>query len=262
MLEGIARLAIRAPRQIIAIALFVMVGAALFGLPVAKSLSAAGFQDPGAQSAHATRLLVDTFHQGDMQMLITVSSAGGVQGAAARAVGTDIVHQLHDSPDVAQVISPWTAPPSTAASLISKDGNTGLIIAGITGGENGAQRHAEALSKEVVYDRDGVAVRAGGDAMTATQINLRSEKDLKVMETIAIPLSFLVLVWVFGGLVAAALPLAVGGLAIFGSMAVLRAITFATNVSFFALNLTVALGMALAIEIGRASCRERVSSPV
>ena len=68
------------------------------------------------------------------------------------------------------------------------------------------------------------------------------------MESIAIPLSFLVLVWVFGGLVAASLPLAVGGLAIFGSMAVLRAITFATDVSIFALNLSVAMGLALAID--------------
>ena len=68
------------------------------------------------------------------------------------------------------------------------------------------------------------------------------------MEFIASPLSFLVLVWVFGGVVAAALPLAVGGLAIFGSMAVLRAITFATDVSVFALNLCVATGLALAID--------------
>ncbi|HEY3994511.1 MAG TPA: MMPL family transporter [Mycobacterium sp.] len=248
MLEAIARLAIRAPRRIIAVALFVMVGTAVFGLPVAKSLSGAGFQDPGAQSTRATRLLADRFDQGDMQLLITVSSAGGVQSPAARDVATDIVRQLHDSPYVAQVISPWTAPPPASGSLISKDGHTGLIIAGVTGGENGAQKHAEALSKQVVHDRDGVAVRGGGEAMIATQINLQSEKDLKVMETIAIPLSFLVLVWVFGGLVAAALPLAVGGLAIFGSMAVLRAITFVTDVSFFSLDLCVALGMALAID--------------
>jgi RND superfamily putative drug exporter len=248
VLEGIARLAIRAPRRIIAIALFVMVGAAVFGLPVAKSLSAAGFQDPTAESAHAKNLLVDKFHQGDMQLLITVSSADGVQSPAARAVGLDIARQLHDSPYVAQVTSPWTAPPSASGSLISNDGNTGLIVAGINGGENGAQKHADILSYELVYDRDDVSVRAGGEAMTATQINLQSEKDLKVMETIAIPLSFLVLVWVFGGLLAAALPLAVGGLAIFGAMAVLRAITFVTNVSFFALNLSVALGLALAID--------------
>ena len=149
---------------------------------------------------------------------------------------------------MAQVISPWTAPQSVATSLISKDGNTGLIVAGITGGQSGAQQHAQTLSNELVHDRDGVTVRAGGDAIAATQINLQTQEDLKLMETIAIPLSFLVLVWVFGGVVAASLPLAVGGLAIFGSMAVLRAITFATDVSIFALNLCVATGLALAID--------------
>ncbi len=59
--------------------------------------------------------------------------------------------------------------------------------------------------------------------MTYVQINAQTEKDLLLMESIAIPLSFLVLVWVFGGLLAAALPLAVGAFAILGSMAVLRA---------------------------------------
>ena len=76
-----------------------------------------------------------------------------------------------------------------------------------------------------MHDRDGVTVRAGGEAMIYVQINGQSEKDLLLMESIAIPLSFVVLVWVFGGLLAAALPLAVGGFAILGSMAVLRAIT-------------------------------------
>ena len=68
------------------------------------------------------------------------------------------------------------------------------------------------------------------------------------MESIAIPLSFLVLVWVFGGLLAAALPVAVGGMAILGALAVLRTISFTTDVSIFALNLTTAMGLALAID--------------
>jgi putative drug exporter of the RND superfamily len=248
VLQGIARLAIRTPRRIIVIALFVLVGAAVFGIPVAKSLSAAGFQDPTAESAHATNLLANEFDEGDMPMLITVTSSEGVQSSAAQAVGTDIVRQLQNSPYVAQVRSAWTAPPSASVSLISKDGNTGVIVAGLTGGESGARKHAEMLSNELVHDRDGVTVRAGGEAMTYAQIKHQSEKDLKVMEAIAMPLSFLVLVWVFGGLVAAALPLAVGGFAIFGSMAVLRAITFSTDVSIFALNLSVAMGLALAID--------------
>jgi len=45
-----ARLAIAAPRRIITIALFVLIGAAIFGIPVTKSLSAGGFQDPSSES--------------------------------------------------------------------------------------------------------------------------------------------------------------------------------------------------------------------
>ena len=84
--------------------------------------------------------------------------------------------------------------------------------------------------------------------MVNVQITKQSQRDLLVMESIAIPLSFLVLVWVFGGLIAAALPVAVGGMAIFSALAVLRTISFATDVSIFALNLTTAMGLALAID--------------
>jgi RND superfamily putative drug exporter len=68
------------------------------------------------------------------------------------------------------------------------------------------------------------------------------------MEAIAIPLSFLALVWVFGGLFAAALPVAVGGFAVLGSLAALRAMALVTDVSIFALNVAVALGFALAVD--------------
>jgi RND superfamily putative drug exporter len=247
-LERLARLAIRAPRRIIAFALFVMATTAVFGIPVTHSLSAGGFQDPNAESTLATNMLATRFHQGDTQLLITVSSDDGVQSGAAQRVGADIVRQLGNSPFVAHVASPWTAPPAASAALISKDGKVGLIVASITGGGNAAGQHAEALSDQVVHSSDGVTVRAGGQAMTDAQITSQTREDLKIMETIAVPVSFLVLVWVFGGFLAAAIPLAVGGIAIFGSMAVLRALTCVTDVTIFALNLLLAMGLALAID--------------
>ena len=102
-----------------------MAGAAVFGIPVAKTLSPGGFDDPTADSAQAAHLLADKFHQGDTQMLITVSASGGAQGGAARAVGTDIVARLHDSPYVTQVVSPWTAPPSAANRWSAKTATPG-----------------------------------------------------------------------------------------------------------------------------------------
>jgi putative drug exporter of the RND superfamily len=222
VLRGIARLAIAAPRRIIVVALLVMVGAGVFGIPVTKSLSAGGLQDPTSESWQAARLLSEKFDQGDMRMVIAVTSDDGAESPAARAVGTELVGQLQASPYVADVNSAWTASSLAAPTLISKDGKTGLIVAGITGGESGAQKHAKQLADRLVYDRDGLTVRASGDAMTYVQVNSQTEKDLLLMESIAIPLSFVVLVWVFGGLMAAVLPLAVGGFAILSSMAVLR----------------------------------------
>ncbi len=248
MLQRIARLAIAAPRRILAVAALVMAAAAIFGIPVAKSLSAGGFQDPASESSRAIHLLTDKFGQSDQQMVILVTAPGGVQSGQARQVGTEIAEQVKQSAGVYNVSSAWTVPPQAAADLVSKDGKSGLIVANLEGGENSAQNYAKAIAKQVVHDRDGVTVRAGGVAMVYAQINQQNERDLLLMESLAIPLSFLVLVWVFGGLLTAALPVVLGGLAIVGSMSVLRLISFSTDVSTYALNLSSALGLALAID--------------
>ena len=248
MLNQIARMAINSPRRVIVAAALLTLALAIFGIPVAKSLSASGFQDPTSESARAGQILTDKFSQGDTQLLVTVSTPTGVDSPAARAAGTEIVDQLRSSPHVVDVASPWTTPPQAAADLVSKDRNTGLIVAGIKGSESDQQKYAAELSTQVTHDRNGATVRTGGAAMVNVQITKQSQRDLMVMESIAIPLSFLVLVWVFGGLIAAALPVAIGGMAIFGALAVLRTISFATDVSIFALNLTTAMGLALAID--------------
>jgi RND superfamily putative drug exporter len=221
---------------------------AIFGVPVAKSLSTSGFQDPTSESAKASQFLSDRFHQGDVQLMLIVSTPQGIDSPAARSVGSEIVDQLRRSPHVATVTSPWTVPSPAAAELVSRDGTAGLITAGIVGEESSQQKYTNELSAQIAHDRDGVTVSTGGAAMVNVQITEQSQRDLLLVESLAIPLSFLVLVWVFGGLLAAALPVAVGAMAIVGALAVLRAISFATDVSIFALNLTTAMGLALAID--------------
>jgi putative drug exporter of the RND superfamily len=248
MLQRIARMAIAAPRRITAVGVLVFIAAAVFGIPVAKSLSPGGFQDPNSESARAIAVLGDKFGQSGQQMLILVTAPDGTNSEQARRVGTDLVDRLQRSPLVYNVSSAWTAPPQAAADLVSTDSKSGLIVINLKGGENDAQKNAQTLSDDFVHDRDGVAVRAGGAAMQYAQINKQNQEDLLLMEMIAIPLSFLVLVWVFGGLLAAGLPMALGALAVVGSMTVLRLVTFTTEVSIFALNLSTALGLALAID--------------
>ncbi|MBB2774532.1 UNVERIFIED_ORG: RND superfamily putative drug exporter [Mycolicibacterium obuense] len=248
MLQAVTRLAIAAPKRVIAAAVAVLIGCAIFGVPVAGSLSGGGFRDPESDSARASAILADTFDRPEMHLMLTVTAPDGALTGPGAAVGADIVRALGESPSVGYVESPWGAPPGTADELVSTDGTTALVIAGLDGDESDAAAHAEDLSAALTGDRDGVVVRAGGVAAVNAQINAQTEKDLMAMEAIAFPLSFLVLVWVFGGLFAAMLPMAVGALAIVGSMAVLRGITMVTDVSVFALNLAVAMGLALAID--------------
>lgn len=247
MLARLARLCTNAPRRMMSIAIAFMVGTAIFGIPAAASLSGGGFLDPSSESARAARLLAENFHQGDMELMLLLSCDSGATGMTARAVGTGIVQQLAQSPFVSQVAAPWGSPQPTPG-LLSKDGRSALIVAVLNGDENTAPKRAQALAHRLVGQRDGVTVVAGGSAMVYTQVSEQTEKDLLRMEVIAIPLSFLALVWVFRGLLAAAVPMAVGGFAILGSLALLRAIALFTPVSIFALNVAVALGFALAID--------------
>ncbi|MDY6999654.1 MAG: MMPL family transporter [Actinomycetota bacterium] len=235
-----------APRRILAAAAVLTVALAVFGVPVAKSLSPSGFQDPGSQSARAADLLTEKFGRGDVQMIIVVSSPDGIDDPETRRVAAETVHVLEQHPHVAEVSSAWAAP--AQPDLISTDRTAGLIVAGITGSEAEQQRYTEEISDQVSGRHGGVTVTTGGTAMVNLQITEQSQRDLLVMEALAIPLSFLVLVWVFGGLLAAAVPVAIGAMSVIGALAVLRLVTFGTDVSIFALNLAVAMGLALAID--------------
>ena len=246
LLHRIAVLALTAPRRILAAAAALTIALAVFGVPVANSLSPSGFQDPGAESTSAAAILAEKFDRGDVQMVIMLSAPDGVDDPAVGAVAGEITTLLEANPHVAEVSSAWTAPPSP--DLVSVDRTAGLIVAGITGTEAKQQTYAKDISEQVSGQRGSVTVSTGGTAMVNVQITEQSKRDLLVMEALAIPLSFLVLVWVFGGLLAAALPVAIGGMAIIGALAVLRLITFGTDVSIFALNLATAMGLALAID--------------
>ncbi|OAN34545.1 MMPL family transporter [Mycolicibacterium iranicum] len=234
VLTRVAGAALAAPRHFLVVALLVTVMAGLFGVPVAKSLCACGFEDPSAESARASEMLSNEFGQGESQLLITVTAQDG-RADRVRRVGEEIAAELERSPYVATVSSTWKP-------------TVGLIAAGIDGEDAEIQQRSAELVDGLAYDREGVTVRAGGAAMVDVQITEQTQRDLLLMESLAIPLSFLVLVWVFGGLLAAAIPVAVGVMAVVGALAVLRAVTLFTDVSIFALNLSAAMGLALAID--------------
>lgn len=248
VLARIARIAIAAPRRVLIIAALLAAVIGVFGVPVAQHLSPSGFQDPTSESSRAASVLTEKFGQGDVPLVVVVTAPDRFDSPRARKVADDVIGELKNSGHVASISSAWTSPPEAAAAMVSRDGKSGLITAGIVGTEAQQQSYTKSLTDRFDGERDGVVVRAGGTAMVNLEITEQSKRDLLLLEATVVPLSFLVLIWVFGGLFAAALPVVVGVMAILGALAVLRTVTLFTEVSIFALNLTTAMGLALAID--------------
>ncbi|MET9286175.1 MMPL family transporter [Nocardia beijingensis] len=259
VIARVAEICARAPKVVLVVAgaAFLVFGS-LGGL-VTDRLTSGGFVDPDAESAHAADVLAAEHGVSPMQLIFAVDAPGGADSPAGRAAAERIVSDLRLDDRVSTVTS-WLEP--TGAALVSRDHRTGLVIAGLDGDDDTAQRTARDLADRHTGDREGVAVLAGGQAMAFEEINAAASRDLVLAEAIAVPLTFLLLVLFLRSVIAAAVPVVVGVLAIVGTTAVLFALTFLTELSIFALNVTTALGLALAIDyslllIGR--YREEIS---
>lgn len=249
VLAIITHFVIERPRGMLVVLLLALAAFIGIGVPGISKLLPSGYQDPNSESFKATATLAGKFGQGDLDLTLLVrSSSDKVTSDSARLVGLRLIDQLSTFPHVASVQSPWNTTGPASASMVSKDGRTALVVVGISGGEVHAPEYAQHIADTVSGNHHNLTVTAGGEAIAYSQMTHQAEIDLLVAESIAIPITFVVLVWVFGGVIAALLPLLVGGFAIAGTTAILRIFSFFTDVSVFALNLTTALGFALAID--------------
>jgi RND superfamily putative drug exporter len=144
-------------------------------------------------------------------------------------------------------LSYWSA--GGAPTLKSSDSNSAFLF---IYSEDIEWDNVQSLGKRIQEKYDGrfenLAVYASGTGVFAHAINTKIADDLKLSEAISIPLTFILLVFVFGGLVASAMPLLVGVSAILGSLLVIYLLTLFTGVSVFALNLITGLGLGLGID--------------
>lgn len=249
ILMALARLALRRPRMLAVLALLMGIGAAVFAAPAVTGLPAGGFDVPESESIRAEQLLDERFDAGGMAVVVTVTSSEGVDSPAARRQGEAIVAVLRASPDTRQILSYWTTPqPQLAEPLVDDDRTTGLVVARIVGGDKFAPDRAEKLAESFPVPETGVEVAVGGPAMAYNEIEHQSRWDLVRFEAIAIPVTFVALVWIFGSTIAALLPLAVAMFATVGTTAVLWGAFQVTDVSIFATNIAAAVCLALAVD--------------
>ena len=240
-MERLAQLANGRARRVVIVAAIFFVVAGTLGAGVAERLDPYGADDPDTESVIADERLEDAgFRETGVVVLIQdvdVRSSEGHERVGA------ITREMQRDPDVASVSGFGRG---GSDDFVSRDGRSTYLAVALKPTDDDELQDAAERITDSLADERGVTV--GGPAVAQNQVNEQVEEDLRTAELYAFPLLFLLSLLFFRSLVAALLPLLVGGLAIVGTFLMLRVASELTSVSIFALNLVTGLGLGLAID--------------
>ncbi|GGO88718.1 MMPL family transporter [Wenjunlia tyrosinilytica] len=244
-IRGWSRAATAKPRLSLLLALLFVVFAVVAGSGVADHMKSGGWEAPDSESAYASAELDKLFPSARPNVVLLVRADGGADSPAAAGEGKELAHRLATEKSVVGVTSYWD---TKAPALRAKDGGQALIAARVEGDDNEAGKVLERIQHTYEGKHGRLDVSFGGITAVRHEMQQTIQDDLVAAEAIALPITLVLLVMVFGSAVAALLPLGVGIVAILGTNAILRGLTTFTDVSVFAQNLTTALGLGLAID--------------
>jgi RND superfamily putative drug exporter len=246
--ERLGEFVVRRARLVLALFVGGVIVAGVVGSQVFAVLGSAGYSDPGSESARAATVLSEEFATSEPILVMAISSPAGVDDPAASADAQELVAEIAATPGVAQVISYWTS--GTPPALRSEDGSIGQVIVHSEPDASAAERTevAEAVMAATGTEQGVLTVATSGSEAVGIAVSETITGDLKLAESVAIPITMIVLMIVFGSVVSAGLPLVVAAGSILGSFLVLWLITRVTDVSIFGLNLITGLGLGLGID--------------
>jgi RND superfamily putative drug exporter len=248
MFDLLARFVIRWPKTILLVTLLLAALAAAAGADVGKRLQTAGYTDPAAESSAARVVLDRDYAALRPNFVLLVTAPAGVDSPAAAAAGRRLVGRLGAEPDLTGVTAYWQ---TRSPDLRSRDHTRALVLARLRAGSTdarGTEARAEELGRVYRGTHGPVRVEAGGAELVNADLARMASEDIHRAELIGIPIIAVILVIVFHGLIAAFLPLMIGLFGIILTTVTLRVVTGFTDVSVFAPNLAVGLGLGLAVD--------------
>jgi len=248
MFESLGRFINRRSKSVLAFFVVGIIVAGFFGFQAFSRFDSGGYTDPNSDSSQAQEILLEEFDVKQPSLVFAVGSKDkSIDDLSVAKSATELEQELKNEGAVEEVFSYWSA--GQAPFLKSEDGKSGLIFVYFATTDF---TESDKLGGEFQEKYDGtykdLEVYISGQAVFANAINGRIQDDLKIAEAIAIPLTFLLLLIIFGAMVASAMPLVIGITSIIGTFFVMYLLTFVTDVSVFVLNLTTGLGLGLGID--------------
>ncbi|MCP2324907.1 RND superfamily putative drug exporter [Hamadaea flava] len=225
---------------VLLVALGVVVVSAVWGTGVFGKLTGGGFENRASESYQATVKIKEVFGDQSIDLIALYTAPDGKQIADYSAAVTSTLTSLKSNPEVSEVL--WDP-----NRMTSTDGRSTYAAIRLHGDDQDVKREVYDDLRPSL-DVAGVTTEVGGAIAFLKSVNSQTSEDIAFAETISMPILLLLLLFIFRGLVAAVTPLIVGVIATLGAFAAVRLITYATDVSVFAINIITILGLGMAID--------------
>jgi RND superfamily putative drug exporter len=244
----LGRLVCRAPWRVVFGAVVLVMLAALYGLDVMERLTLApGWDVPGSGSAEAVNRFKEQEGVDETPVIVLFSPKAGMTGDVDsldyRSAVEQTLYAVSANPDVRQVISYYS---SGDRRFRSDDGLHTYAIVQLARADDEGIGAFTRLREQL--RGDGLEVRLGGELPTYVDTRAQLERDLRRAEWVSFASLAILLVWVFGSVVAALLPLMVGSVTMIVSIAMLKLATNFVDITVYAANVVSMLGLGLAID--------------
>jgi RND superfamily putative drug exporter len=249
MFEKLGHVVVRRRKSMVILFIVGVLTAGTFGSMVFSRLDSGGYSNPDSDSYQVYNYLNKNLKVADPNIVVVVDSGDlPVTDPTVAAKAQVLETEMAKAPGVTKVVSYWNT--GGEKTLAATDGKAAYIL--VYGGGEAftpeSQEMGAYFQKNFDGKRDGLTIYSGGVGVVGNAINKKIADDLKIAEAISIPLTFILLVLVFGAMAASAMPLIVGVSAILGAFFLLYLISLVTSVSVYSLNLTTGLGLGLGID--------------
>ncbi|MCR4265029.1 MMPL family transporter [Nitratireductor sp. ZSWI3] len=233
------------------VALAITWGSGVFGF-----LTTGGLAPETAEVTRANDLLEGHFghRPGDPDVVAVFDDESGRRTVDDPAFATPVQDVLDALPAarVMSVVSYWT-PGLTAdqrAELVSPDRHATYAVITLHGEDQEARMEAYGEIQDLIKAGDGIATYLGGGLTSVFELQREASANLATAQVISLPILLVLLILFYRGFVAATIPVALGMFAILGSLVMLRLLTTVTDVSIFALEIVMLIGLGLAVDYG------------
>jgi len=249
MFESLGHLLVRRKKAALALFIIGIILSGVFGSLIFSRLDAGGYSDPKSDSYKVYEYLRDDLKINDPSVVLVVDAGSrDITSPDVVQEAKSLEAKIAQEEGITKTLSYWSS--GGEATLKSKDGRAGYIL--IYGESDAFSPESQELGAVFQDKYEGnygsFTLYPGGVSVVGNAISEKIAEDLKIAEIVSIPLTFILLAFVFGALAASAMPLIVGVAAIIGAFFILYLISLFTNVSVYALNLTTGMGLGLGID--------------